>query len=236
VSSQPPGSRLVGGSADGGWVTVQGRRDRRLARRPPLPAPRPVPVDLRGRCFNCFSADHRAARCSSRVRCFLYRLSGHRVNECPRRQTTLAAPWHKLVWQPVSKEAPADAGAEHAMAGDSALGGSVATVSGKRRTRRGQRRRRAESGDGPGGVPLLLPSGNMSPSALDGPRPVKIVGCSEKIDRAKIELHHDLIVNVIGQEGAGCATEVRDALASRFGLESLTLMRSAYVVLRQVPS
>jgi hypothetical protein len=91
VSSQRPVSRLAVEGAGGGWETVQSHRGRRLARRPPQPEPRPVPVDLRGRCFNCFSADHRAARCSNRVRCFFCRRPGHCVSECPRRQTNLVA-------------------------------------------------------------------------------------------------------------------------------------------------
>jgi hypothetical protein len=102
-------------------LVVAARRGRRLARHPPWPAPKPVPVDLQGRCFNCFSADH----CSNRVRCFFCRRSGHRVSECPRRQMILVTPMRKLVWRPISKEAPAVAGAEHAMAGDSTLGGRM---------------------------------------------------------------------------------------------------------------
>ena len=242
VSSQRPVSRLAVDRAGGGWETVQSRRDRRLARRPPLPEPRPVPVDLRGRCFNCFFADHRAVRCSNRVRCFFCRRPGHRVSECPRRQTNLAAPVRRLVWRPISKEAPAAVtGADHAMAGAGAdlamaggltLGGSDAAISGKRRTRRGQRRRRSGPSGGLGGDPLLLSSGDLSPAAQDGPRPVRFIGRSRMLDRAELELRHALIVSVVGQEGSGCATEVREVLASRFGLESLTLMRSAYVVLR----
>ncbi|AQK39879.1 hypothetical protein ZEAMMB73_Zm00001d023716 [Zea mays] len=250
VSSQRPVSRVAVVSAGGGWETVQSRRGRRLARRPPQPEPRPVPVDLRGRCFNCFSADHRAARCSNRVRCFFCRRRGHRVSECPRRQTNLvalqtnlaapvAAPVRRLVWRPISKEtsaavsgadhAMAGAGGDHAMAGGSTLGGSDVAISGKRRTRRGQRKRRAGTGGGLGGDPLLLSSGNLSPAAQDGPRPVRFIGRSRMIDRAELELRHALIVSVVGQEGTGCATEVREALASRFGLDAdaLRLRRAA---------
>jgi hypothetical protein len=198
VPSQPSDSHFVGGGAGGGWVTVQSRRGRRLACCPPRPEPRPVPVDLRGRCFNCFSADHRAARCSNRVRCFFCRRPGHRVSECPRRQTNLVAPVRRLVWRPISKEAPTVAGADHAMAGGSALGGSDAAISGKRCTRRGQRKHRAGFGRGLGGDPLLLPSGNLLPTALDGPRPVRFIGRSRMIDRAELELRHALIVSVVG--------------------------------------
>jgi hypothetical protein len=230
VSSQRPVSRLAVDRAGGGWETVQSRRDRRLARRPPLPVPRPVPVDLRGRCLNCFSADHRVARCSNRVRCFFCRRPGHRVSECPRRQTNLAAPVRRLVWRPISMEAPAAVtGVDHAMAGGSTLGGSDAVISGKRRTRRGQRRRRSGPSGGLGGDPLLLSSGNLSPAAQDGPRPVRFIGRSRMIDHAELELRHALIVSVVGQEGTGCATEVREALASRFDLDAdaLRLRRAA---------
>jgi hypothetical protein len=87
----------------------------------------------------------------------------------------VAAPVRRLVWRPIPKEASAavsgadhamaGAGADHAMAGGSTLGGSDAAISGKRRTRRGQRKRRAEPGGGLGGDPLLLSSGNLSPAA-----------------------------------------------------------------------
>jgi hypothetical protein len=43
------------------------------------------------------------------------------------------------------------------------------------------------------------------------------------IDRAEIELRHALIISVVGQDGTGCATEVRDVLALRFGLDADTL-------------
>jgi hypothetical protein len=49
-SSKPAASR-----DDDGWMRVVRRRSSTLK-----PLPRPVPVDLRGRCFNCFSSKHRA--------------------------------------------------------------------------------------------------------------------------------------------------------------------------------
>jgi hypothetical protein len=119
------------------------------------------------------------------------------------------------------------------MAGGSALGGSDAAISGKRRTCRGQRRRMAGSGGGLGGGlggdPLLLPSGKLSPTAQEGPRPVRFIGRSRMIDRAELELRHALIISVVGQEGTGCATKVREALASRFDLDAdaLRLRRAA---------
>jgi hypothetical protein len=127
------------------------------------------------------------------------------------------------MWRRVSKEVPAGASAERAMAGGSALGGSATTDGGKRHTRREQRKRRIKAGDGlgdhgvAGGVPLLLSLKNSSPTALDAARPLRIIGRSGKIDRANIELHCALIVSVIGQEGSGRATEVRDGATLLIG-------------------
>ena len=58
---------------------------------------------------------------------------------------------------------------------------------------------------------------------------MRFIGRSRMIDRAEFELRHALIVSVVGQEGTGCATEVREALASRFDLDAdaLRLRRAA---------
>ncbi|CAN6355827.1 unnamed protein product [Urochloa humidicola] len=66
-----------------GWTYVMGRRQRRELRRQELRPCRPVPVDLRGKCFNCFSPSHRAASCRTRPRCFRCRALGHRSSGCP---------------------------------------------------------------------------------------------------------------------------------------------------------
>lgn len=70
-------------SLDGDWVKVEGRRARRLARRPSNPTLRPAFVDLCGRRFNCFSLDHQVVECRSRVRCFLCDCLGT-VSTCAR--------------------------------------------------------------------------------------------------------------------------------------------------------
>lgn len=137
-------------SLDGDWVKVEGRRARRLARRPSNPTLRPAFVDLCGRRFNCFSPDHQVAECRSRVRCFLCRLPRHRVYMCSHRRTVLPIPKCTLVWQSVSKEISVVAGSKRAMEGDSVVGGFIAGEGAKRYTRRGQQRRRAKAGGGLG--------------------------------------------------------------------------------------
>jgi len=93
--SSHPGHRPVP-DADG-WFSVVSRRKRKelrcLARHP-----RRVPAILRGRCFNCFSARHRAAACRSGTRCFRCRSTGHRCSDCPeRRVVTSSGPRSRLV-------------------------------------------------------------------------------------------------------------------------------------------
>lgn len=111
------------------------------------------------------------------------------------------------------------------MAGGSVAGNGPAAGDGtKKRTRRGQRKRKAGSGsrlgDAPiGGSTLLAPVVAPSPT-FDLARPVCFIGHCGRIDRAEVELRRTLIVVVIEQEGSGCAAEVRDAIASMFCLEA----------------
>jgi hypothetical protein len=66
----------------GGWTRVVSRKakKRRLSA---LRARRPVPIDFKGRCFNCFADDHLAAFCHLEPRCFLCKTVGHRSYSCP---------------------------------------------------------------------------------------------------------------------------------------------------------
>jgi hypothetical protein len=135
--SPKPLAHGVEEEGDDGWVKVEGRRSHRQRLRPSRPTPRPIPADLRGKCFNCFSPSHRVAVCRPSVCCFRCRLPGHHAHVCPRRQAPPAQPRRSLVWRPVDQTtAPV-----HVM-GDAVVdGGVVAGDAGRRRTRRGQRRR-----------------------------------------------------------------------------------------------
>jgi hypothetical protein len=100
-------------------------------------------------------------------------------------------------------------------------GGSGPTAAGegaKKRTHRGQRKRKSGAG------------GQLPPSPAFGlARSVCFVERCGRIDQAKEELHRALIVSVVGREDSGYAVEVRDAIASRFCLEagSLCIRRAA---------
>jgi hypothetical protein len=71
---------LVGSHQDElGWQVVERRKKTQhvhLPRRGSL-------VDLRGRCFNCFSSFHLAAVCRRPTRCFRCFEYGHQVSTCP---------------------------------------------------------------------------------------------------------------------------------------------------------
>jgi hypothetical protein len=135
-----------------GWIRVEGRRARRATAGTSKPLPRPVPVDLRGKCFNCFSSSHRAAACRSLVRCFSCRQPGHRALSCPSRRSPLSPSRPARVWRSVSRGAASLSGRAQVWRPVSRESSSVATPPGameavlssglKKRTRRGQRRRK----------------------------------------------------------------------------------------------
>jgi hypothetical protein len=91
LKNYPSSLRLHGTSPPSdteGWIKVETRWSRRsrhrLAERPRPPLPRrPVPQDLRGRCFNCLATSHRATACRRPSCCLRCRRPGHRVAECP---------------------------------------------------------------------------------------------------------------------------------------------------------
>jgi hypothetical protein len=230
LSSTPLVSHPVAGD---GWVTVVSRRARWRRPRPSKPPPRPIPVDVRGKCFNCFSPSHRAAVCRRPVRCFSYGLPGHRAHVCPRRRTTPPKPLRAKVWRPVSHALPS-MGASECIA-DGHEGGNVACSGGgngagsgggeHRRTRRGHRRRRpncAAGADGHGVPPGVLPQPppeavraiSMSPSP-----PRRFIKRSRRIGQAKDDLRRALIISIVGMGRSGCAAKVSDALTSRFDLK-----------------
>jgi hypothetical protein len=75
-----------------GWQRVQSRREHKSSRRH-LRGPRClVSVDLRGKCFNCFSSAYCAAECRSPPRCFRCQEIGHYSYKCVSLSLELALP------------------------------------------------------------------------------------------------------------------------------------------------
>jgi hypothetical protein len=72
-------------STGGGWQRVERRRTRHRRLHQSHPACRCFPEDLRGKCFNCLSLDHRAVRCRRPTCCFRCSEPGHRSYDCLRR-------------------------------------------------------------------------------------------------------------------------------------------------------
>ena len=95
-----------------GWQKFESRAARRRRRRVVRPR-RPVPADLAGLCFNCFSPAHSAAQCRQKTRCFHCKALGHRSYVCPgatscggagpRRQPAPRVPfWRRITSAPES--------------------------------------------------------------------------------------------------------------------------------------
>jgi hypothetical protein len=84
VPASPP-RRTAVFDADG-FQKVVPRRWRKEVAHPsgPRRAARPVPLDLVGLCFNCFSADHVAAECRNPPRYLRCRGEGHKARSCKR--------------------------------------------------------------------------------------------------------------------------------------------------------
>jgi hypothetical protein len=83
-------------SSGGECQMVVSCRKWRRAPRPMSPPPpcRSVPMDLVGRCFNCFLTDHVVARCSFVMRYLHYHREGHNVRACKRPRSSDAGGPH----------------------------------------------------------------------------------------------------------------------------------------------
>jgi hypothetical protein len=237
LAADSPASGGAAGGVDGvGWIRVEGRRARRATAGAPKPLPRPVPVDLRGKCFNCFSSSHRAAACRrpghrSLVRCFSCRRPGHRALSCPSRRSPLSPSRPARVWRLVSRGAASLSGRAQVWRPVFRESSSVAIPPGameavlpgglKKRTRRGERRRKA----------VAVVSGQVaSDHSSGGPaRIVKFLHRSWEVEHSEADLRRVLIVTVLGPGSSDCAAVVLEQLASRVSLEAdaLHLRRAA---------
>ncbi|CAN6284591.1 unnamed protein product [Urochloa humidicola] len=210
-----------------GWETVESRLKRReravLSRRPR----RPVPADLRGLCFNCFSSAHRAAQCKSQTRCFRCRALGHRSFICPSRELASAArPKRVTVWrritpagEPNSMESP-QASASPGLAAPGAASdvprveesGALPPDSvrgGRRRRRPRHRRRRGPQGENvPTPNPPVAVVGNGQNASPTPPvtdegippahGPPCIIDWSAQFARAEANLRRAVLVTIVG--------------------------------------
>ncbi|KAF8719878.1 hypothetical protein HU200_024639 [Digitaria exilis] len=224
-----------------GWTKVQGkqaRKDRMEAVRRPR---RPVPEDLRGRCFNCLSFSHRVATCRRMTRCLRCLAPGHQVSGCP-----LAAPAgtavHKTrrpVWRRISPPAVA----EVSLFAD--VSGRMAKVDiqeerhieeehpRRRARRRGRRSRPVQSGSDaapPDPAPWEAASVVDRVEAAGRPRRrMCIIDRSESIARAELDLRRGLLVTITGSRPAVSGEQVIQETARAFGLdvEALQITKTA---------
>ncbi|TVU03187.1 hypothetical protein EJB05_51289, partial [Eragrostis curvula] len=195
--------------------------------------PRLVPVDLRGRCFNCFSRGHRAADCRKSPRCFKCRQLGHRSDWCP--GVKVSSVWRRVT--PSASEAglPADFCSPVLLA-EMALEPQVAAVptSGgateapDKHRRRSVRKRRSSDHDKDDADNNPVPpanSGVEARGAVDAvpSRPWRIIDRSAKIARAKEELRNTLSVSLIGDPLAYPVDVLAVEIASRFELPAGSL-------------
>jgi hypothetical protein len=89
------------GPDEDGWQMVEHRQARRRRQAQHVPR-RQIPADLRGKCFNCLSASHRAAVCRRPTRCFQCMEPGHRISRCPVEAQARRSVWERLIPPDVS--------------------------------------------------------------------------------------------------------------------------------------
>lgn len=223
-----------------GWTKMESRRGRlertRLERR----LRRPVPVDLRGKCFNCFSPSHRAASCRSRTRCFRCRGLGHRSSDC-RRQLEVSryvAPRAlRLVWRPKASldgtaTPPVHASGANDGPGTVAppaqascvydeSGGALGRKRRRHRTRSRKKKGRTSAGQdeeaSDDGYPNPVPPSEEGSADAEVVcvRPRRILDRSSSISQKEERLSRALIITVL----AGSPNSILGSIANRFEVE-----------------
>ncbi|KAG2642375.1 hypothetical protein PVAP13_2KG216930, partial [Panicum virgatum] len=189
-----------------GWVTAVCRKSRLAVRRAERRPPRPVPVDLRGKCFNCFSPWHRASSCKSSTRCFICHKSGHRSYICPSRGGDV-----------YSHGCP---------------GGSYAGYSGRRRARKRSRRGghgQPSSNSNPGDLPSPASSDDdhLITDAGHSLRPRRVIQRSSVIaQREELLAERALVLSVVADDPGGLFESILPAIAQRFEIEERSLSLS----------
>ncbi|CAN6342069.1 unnamed protein product [Urochloa humidicola] len=218
-------TRPAKGPDPDGWSHLGGRRRQERRKTPDLRCP--IPVDLRGRCFNCFSPDHRATCCRSKPRCFRCHGLGHRYSGCSRQVSLRPGPARPplLVWRPKFARAAMDTPSADTARPDMAPEGS----DGRKRRRRSRRRRGTDQekpDDLSGGEEVHATSSTTAEEARPispDHRPRKILDRTATLSQREDWLTRALVVTVI----AGNAESILATVAARFEIEvsSLSLQR-----------
>jgi hypothetical protein len=230
---------------------VESRRSRRRCLQQARPHLwRGVPLDLRGKCFNCFSVLHRAAECRRLTRCFRCLEPGHRSSGCPRRLATSNPRSSRCPSRrpgPVpSGRPPAAASHPPAAAGRPASASMSAGPSAPpgRRPRRRPRHLAApgapaspSSSDGvsddgpPEHDPTAIHVGERPPTRPIGsrPKPFCVLRRSEAIDLAEAELRRMLLVYAGGAHPTVQPQRVVELVARTFNMDqaAMTIATSA---------
>ncbi|TKW38529.1 hypothetical protein SEVIR_1G121200v4 [Setaria viridis] len=232
VVLHPTDPRLRCGPDAEDWWTTESRRTRRTHLRVAQPPRRPVPVDLRGRCFNCFSSEHRAAGCRLAPYCFHCWAIGHRSYVCRRRPSAPCLESSlelRRVWRPVRSFMATPPPPVSSMVTIQNATTGVGAPGRQRRSRsRGQR---ADAGveqpssNVPGTSPDEMVAGDAPLSASSDKerapvvRPRRIINRSTTMVQREKELSHTLVVSVFGNSLDESPESVKATIAQRFGLE-----------------
>jgi len=212
----------------GGWQRYESRRARKQRLKELRGPRRPVPVNLRGRCFNCFSPSHRAAACREGTRCFKCHQTGHRASCCVRGGQALASvePRGFLVWRPKAPKAAVEAMKSAAGGECSGAADGQGMQQRRRRRRRSRKRRRSEAAD-QGGPPsqadddsgespeASAAAGDQVPSAGTPVRHRRIIDRSARMARAEEELSKALSVLIVVDDSANLSVDVLVAELAR---------------------
>ncbi|KAG2590106.1 hypothetical protein PVAP13_5NG382200 [Panicum virgatum] len=224
--------RPLGPDADG-WQPAVSRRSRQVARRLARRPHRPVPADLRGKCFNCFSPRHRAVACNSSTRCFLCRALGHRSYGCPEQCAGHVVVPPRMMWRPVP--APVLAAPPTPQASGEAQNVPPAVSTGDsigRWHKHARKRRRNHHGSAaPAPEDSGEPPSSTSPSAdqqleatAQPHRPRRLIARSATISRREELLTgRALVVLVITDNPEELAAVIVPEIAHRFEIEEASL-------------
>jgi hypothetical protein len=203
---------------DEGWQLVQRKCSQRhpppQARHPPR---RAVPEDLRGRCFNCLSFQHRAASCRSRTRCLRSFELGHLSYGSPRWLAALrptrrrVPPPRNLTWWSVPALAPTPVAPPSADHG------------GRQRHFRCWRSSSREPSptQPPSDAEDQWPVVEMRSSSSTGdvPLPVCVVHRTESFNLAEADLRQALFVAIGGNRPTLAPQQVIDVVARSFSID-----------------